>query len=160
MWDETGEIPGEDELTARCKYGGLHSQSSQNVLDDVQQVRAVWNSGKQRWELHVVCKREITAESPGENVAGVDLGICNPAVVAFPDDALLYSGNRLREDKHYFQREAYQTEGNHGPSKKAQWAREKLSRRKDHFLYALSKDIVGRCLEHDVGTLVVVTRAV
>ena len=124
-------------------------------LENVQQVRAVWNSGKQQWELHVVCKHEIAAETPGENVAGVDLGICNPAAVAFPDDALLYPGNTLREDKHYFQQEEYQTEGEHGPSNKAEWAREKLSRRKDHFLHALSKDIIERCVEHDVGTLVV-----
>ena len=124
-------------------------------LANVQQVRAVWNSSKRLWELHVVCEHDITSDSPGENVAGVDLGICNPAVVAFPDDALLYPGNRLREDKHYFQREEYQTEGNHGQSRKAQWAREKLSRRKTHFLHALSKDIVERCVEHNVGTLVV-----
>ncbi len=124
-------------------------------LESVQQVRAVWKSGKQQWELHVVCKYDITTESPGENVTGVDLGICNPAAVAFPNDSLFYPGNRLREDKHYSQREEYQTEGNHGPSHKAQWAREKLSRRKDHFLHVLSKDIVERCVEHDVGTLVV-----
>jgi len=124
-------------------------------LENIQQVRAVYNTGKGRWELHVVCEKEIGVESPGEKTAGVDLGICNPAAVAFPDDAVLYPGNTLREDKHYFQREEYQTEGPHGPSQKAQWAREKLSRRKNHFLHALSKDIVERCAEHDVGTLVV-----
>ncbi|ERH09157.1 MAG: hypothetical protein J07HX64_00909 [halophilic archaeon J07HX64] len=80
-------------------------------LENIQQVRAVSNSIKSRLELHVVCETEITAESPGENTAGVDLGICNPAAVAFPDDALLYPGDTLREDKHYFQREEYQTEG-------------------------------------------------
>ena len=105
--------------------------------------------------MHVVCKKEIAAESPGEKTAGVDLGICNPATVAFPNDALLYPGNTLREDKHYFQREEYQTEGNRGPSQTAQWARKKLSRRKEHFLHALSKDIIERCIDHNVGTLVV-----
>jgi len=124
-------------------------------LANIQQVRAVYNSAKSRWELHVVCDKEINAESPGKKIAGVDLGICNPAAVAFPDDAVLYPGNTLREDKHYFQRAEYQTEGPHGPSQKAQWAREKLSRRKDHFLHALSKDIVERCVNHNVGTLVV-----
>ena len=73
----------------------------------------------------------------------------------FPGYSSASSGSTLREDKHYFQREEYQTEGNRGPSQTAQWAREKLSRRKDHFLHALSKDIVERCVEHDVGTLVV-----
>jgi putative transposase len=124
-------------------------------LENVQQVRAVWNTRNDCWELHVVCEHEIATESPGEKVAGVDLGICNPAAVAFPNDALLYPGNTLREDKHYFQREEYQTKGPHGPSEKAQWAREKLAKRKEHFLHALSKDIVERCVEHDVGTLVV-----
>jgi len=69
-------------------------------LANIQQVRAVWNSRKSRWELHVVCEHEIATESPGDKIAGVDLGICNPAAVALPDDALLYPGNRLREDKH------------------------------------------------------------
>jgi putative transposase len=247
QWDETGEIPDENELKRELKthpkYKGLHSQSSQKVLEElseafsswfgsdddrdnppgyrkenyydsdgnrvheehprstvtwkkkgirhdtkhdrlrlskgkhhkdgrdfilcecqappavelenIQQVRAVYNSAKSRWGLHVVCEKEVSVESPGENTAGVDLGICNPAAVAFPDDALLYPGNTLREDKHYFQQEEYQTEGPHGPSQKAEWAREKLSRRKDHFLHALSKDIVERCVDHNVGTLVV-----
>ena len=246
QWDETGEIPDENELKHELKthpkYKGLHSQSSQKVLEElseafsswfgsdddrdnppgyrkrnyydndgnrvheehprstvtwkkkgirhdtkhgrlrlskgkthkdgrdyilceyqappavevsnIQQVRAVYNTGKGRWELHVVCEKEVSVESPGENTAGVDLGICNPAAVAFPDDALLYPGNTLREDKHYFQQKEYQTEGPHGPSQKAEWAREKLSRRKDHFLHALSKDIVERCVGHNVGTLV------
>jgi putative transposase len=63
--------------------------------------------------------------------------------------------NTLRESKQYFQQEEYQTEGDHGPSQTAQWAREKLAKRKDHFLHALSKDIVEQCVDHDVGTLVV-----
>jgi len=123
-------------------------------LPSIQQVRAVWNTTKNRWELHVVCEHEIATESPGDKTAGVDLGICNPAAVALPDDALLYPGNRLREDKHYFQQAEYQTEGPHGPSQTAQWAHDKLAKRKDHFLHALSKDIVERCADHDVGTLV------
>ncbi|WP_302082895.1 RNA-guided endonuclease InsQ/TnpB family protein [Salinibaculum rarum] len=247
QWDESGEIPDENELKrelkAHPKYRGLHSQSSQKVLEElseafsswldsdderdnspgyrkrnyydedgnsvheehprstvtwkkrgiwhddthnrirlskgknhkdgrdfilceyqappeaelenIQQVRAVYNTGKDRWELHVVCKHEIAAESPGKKTAGVDLGICNPAAVALPGDALLYPGGSLREDKHYFEQEKYQTDGNHRPSQKAEWAREKLARRKDHFLHALSKDIVERCVKQNVGTLVV-----
>jgi transposase, IS605 OrfB family, central region len=125
------------------------------TLENIQQIRAVWQSRKGRWELHVVCEHELAAESPGDNVAGVDLGICNPATVAFPDDAVVYPGNRLREDKHYFTREEYQTEGGDGPSQNAEWAREKLSRRKTQFLHALTRDIVERCVSHDVGTLVI-----
>uniref|UniRef100_UPI003EC13F3D RNA-guided endonuclease InsQ/TnpB family protein n=1 Tax=Halobaculum sp. EA56 TaxID=3421648 RepID=UPI003EC13F3D len=67
----------------------------------------------------------------------------------------LYPGNVLKEDKHYFTREEYQTEGENGPSKRAQKARQKLSRRKDHFLHTLSKHIVERCVEEDVGRIAV-----
>ena len=39
QWDETGEIPDEgelkDELKTHSKYDGLHSQSSQNVLEEL-----------------------------------------------------------------------------------------------------------------------------
>ena len=83
-----------------------------------------------------------------------------PAAVAFPDDALLYPGNTLREDEHDFQREEYWTEAPPGPSQTAQWARETLAKRKDHFLHALSKDIIERCVDHEIGTLVVSTSVV
>lgn len=66
-----------------------------------------------------MCKYELATESPGEGVAGVDLGICNPATVTFPSDVVVYPGNRLCEDKHYFQCEEYQTEGDNGPSTQA-----------------------------------------
>lgn len=125
------------------------------VVENVQQIRAVWKDAKRRWELHVVCEHEIAAESPGENVAGVDLGICNAAAVALPGDALLYPGNTLKEDMHYFTQQEYKTEGENGPSNKAQRLRETLARRTDHFLHALSKDLVERCSDHDVGTLVI-----
>ena len=122
--------------------------------ENIQQVRAVWQSREERWELHVVCEHDLDTESPGDTVAGVDLGICNPATVAFPEDAVVYPGNRLREDKHYFTGDEYQTEGGNGPSQRVEWAREKLARRKTHFLHALAKDIIERCVSHNVGTLV------
>jgi len=134
-----------------CEYDAPPAATVENI----QQVRAVWNAHKERWDLHLVCEHEIAAESPGDTVAGVDLGICNVAAVAFPDDAVLYPGNRLREDKHYFQQDEYGTEGEAGPSNRALWARWKLERRKTHFLHALSKDIVERCADRGVGTLVV-----
>jgi putative transposase len=191
-WDETGEIPDDGELKAELKghpkYKGLHSQSSQRVLEEldesfnswygssdnrdnppgyrkrnyydndgnrvheehprstvtwkqqgikhdakhnkvrlskgknhkssprtreyilieyetrdsatvenIQQARAVYDEAKRRWELHLVCKVEMeTPESPGEETAGIDLGICNFAAVAYStEDADLYPGNRV-----------------------------------------------------------------
>ncbi len=70
----------------------------------MQQVRAVYDQAKQRWELHLVCKDEIkTPNAPGEETAGIDLGICNFAAVAYStENADLYPGNRLKQDGYYF----------------------------------------------------------
>ncbi|ELY27150.1 transposase, partial [Halogeometricum borinquense DSM 11551] len=118
--------------------------------ENIQQVRAVWNGDE--WELHLVCKTEIPVEdAPGNNTAGIDLGISNYLAIDYEDGpSELYPGNVLKEDKHYFTREEYQTEGENGPSKRARKARQKLSRRKDHFLHTLSKHIVERCVEEGV----------
>ncbi len=46
QWDETGEIPDENELTHELKthpkYNGLHSQSSQKVLEELSQAYSSW----------------------------------------------------------------------------------------------------------------------
>jgi len=124
-------------------------------VENVQQVRAVRNGD--RWEVHIVCKKEIPVEeAPGDDVAGIDLGIKNYVAIAYEDgDTGLYPGNRLKQDKHYFTREEYQTEGEDRPSEKASRARQKLSRRKDHFLHTLSRHIIERCVEKGVGTIAV-----
>ena len=121
-------------------------------VEDVQQVRAVWTG--QQWELHFVCKVDIDAtDQSGEKTAGIDLGICNTAAVSVGDETLLYPGNALKEDAHYFRQAEYETEGENGPSNRAEWARRKKSRRQKHFLHALSKDIVEQCADRDVGTI-------
>ena len=80
----------------------------------MQNVRAVWNGDE--WELHFVCKASLeTNDSAGDEVAGIDLGITNIATVAFPDEYVLYPGNSLKQDKHYFTRAEYDTEGENGP---------------------------------------------
>jgi len=62
-------------------------------------VRAVWNGD--RWELHIVCKKEIPVEdAPGDNTAGIDLGISNYLAIDYEDGpSELYPGNVLKEDK-------------------------------------------------------------
>jgi len=237
QWDETGEIPDEDELKSELKdherYNDLHSQTSQRVLEElseafggwynsddgnnppgyrkrgdehprstitwkkkgirhdakhgqirlskgfnlkdsrsdfilveyetrpdvtvenIQQVRAVWNGD--RWELHIVCNKQIPVEdAPGDNTAGIDLGISNYLAIDYKNgDSELYPGNTLKEDKHYFTHDEYQTEGENGPSNRALNARRTLSRRKDHFLHTLSKHIVERCVAEGVGEIAV-----
>ncbi len=123
-------------------------------VEDVQQVRTVWTG--EQWELHFVCKVAVDADdSSGEKTAGVDLGICNTAAVSVGDETLLYPGNALKEDAHYFRQVEYDTEGEDGPSNHAAWARQKKSRRQTHFLHAVSKDIVEQCAERGVGTIAV-----
>ncbi len=124
-------------------------------VENIQQVRAVWNDDM--WELHIVCKKEIPVkDAPGNKTAGIDLGIDNYLAIDYEDGVSeLYPGNVLKEDKHYFTREKYQTEGENGPSKRARKARQKLSRRQDHFLDTLSKHIVQRCVEEGVERIAV-----
>jgi|APHM01.1.fsa_nt_gi transposase, IS605 OrfB family, central region len=122
-------------------------------IGDITQVRAVWNGDK--YEIHIVHEVEIPDDSPGERVAGVDLGICVPAAVAYPDEAAIYPGNTLHEDRHYFSREEYQTEGPNGPSTRAERARETLSRRTDDFRHKLSHEIAETCVEKNVGQVII-----
>jgi transposase, IS605 OrfB family, central region len=136
-----------------CEYQSRPDVDLSNV-ERVQNVRAVWTGGE--WELHFVCKVEIeTNGSAGGEVAGIDLGITNIATVAFPDEYVLYPGNSIKQDKHYFTREEYDTEGDDGPSEKAEWARQKLTRRETHFHHTLTDSIIEECVERGVGTLAV-----
>ncbi|WP_435349257.1 RNA-guided endonuclease InsQ/TnpB family protein [Haloarchaeobius sp. HRN-SO-5] len=123
-------------------------------VERVQNVRAVWTGDE--WELHFVCKVELeTTDSAGEGVAGIDLGITNIATVAFPDEYVLYPGNTVKQDKHYFTRADYETEGKSGPSERSKWARRKLAERETHFYHALTDAIITECVERGVGTLAV-----
>jgi len=120
----------------------------------VQNVRAVWNGDE--WKLHFVCKVELeTTESAGDEMAGIDLGITNIATIAFPNEYVLYPGNSLKQDKHYFTRAEYDMEGENGPSEKSMWARRKLTERETHFYHVLTDTIITECVERGVGTLAV-----
>ena len=136
-----------------CEYDTGPDASLAGV-EDVQQVRAVWTGD--HWELHFVCKVAIEApDQSGAKTAGVDLGICNTAAVSVGDETILYPGNALKEDAHYFRQVEYHTEGEDGPSQIAEWARTKKSRRQTHVLHTVSKDIVEQCAERGVGTIAV-----
>ena len=52
-------------------------------VENIQQVRAVYDKSTDRWELHIVCRRDIYPESPGDATAGIDLGSCNYLTIAF-----------------------------------------------------------------------------
>ncbi|MDR9381236.1 MAG: transposase, partial [Natronomonas sp.] len=123
------------------------------TVENLQQVRAVYDKAKERWELHLVCKDEIeTPTAPGTETAGVDLGICNFAAVAYStDEADLYPGNRLKQDGYYFPKEIAKCDDSGG--QEATRLHAKWSERRTHFFHALAKHIVERCVEQEVGRI-------
>ena len=123
-------------------------------VESVQQVRAVWTGDE--WELHVVYRTRIDApEQPGTQTAGIDLGIKNFAAVSNGEETILYPGNALKEDAHHFRQIEYETEGENGPSNKAEWARRKKVRRQHHFLHAVTRDIADLLVRWDVGEVAI-----
>ncbi|MFB6283278.1 MAG: RNA-guided endonuclease InsQ/TnpB family protein [Halobacteria archaeon] len=123
-------------------------------VENIQQVRTVYDGNK--WRIHIVCKKEIPVEESGNETAGIDLGIKNYLAIAYSNDtANLYPGNRLKQDKHYFTEKEYRTEGENGPSDRAVRYRQKLKRRKNHFLHSLAKHVVEQCVKNNVGEIAV-----
>ena len=120
------------------------------VVENLQQVRAVYDTAKERWELHLVCKDEIeTPDAPGNETAGIDLGISNVAAVAYStEEADLYPGNRLKQDGYYFPKEIAKCDDSSGV--RATRLHRKLSERRTHFIHSLAKHIVERCVEKGV----------
>ncbi|QLG49461.1 RNA-guided endonuclease InsQ/TnpB family protein [Natrinema halophilum] len=124
------------------------------TIENVGQVKAVWNDSKGEWELHIVCKHEIEAESPGDETAGIDLGISNFAAVSYSTgDHELYPGNALKTDERYFAKEIAKC--NSSRSNNALRLRKKRSKRRSHYLHAVTKHIVAECVERGVGTIAV-----
>jgi len=123
------------------------------TIENIQQVRAVYDEAMDRWELHLVCKHEVeTPDAPGTESAGVDLGICNFAAVAYStEEADLYPGNRLKQDGYYFPKEIASCDESGGP--KATRLHKTWSERRTHFFHGLAKHIVENCVERGVGRL-------
>ena len=122
-------------------------------VQNLQQVRAVYDNSKGRWELHLICKDEVeTPDAPGTETAGIDLGICNFAAVAYStEEADLYPGNRLKQDGYYFPKEIANCDDSGG--EQATRLHRKWSERRTHFFHSLAKHIVERCVEKDVGRI-------
>jgi putative transposase len=115
-------------------------------------VRAVWNGDE--WELHIVCKHEIEAESPGDETAGIDLSMKNFAAVSYSTaDHELYPGNVLKTNERYFAKEIAKCTSSR--SNIALRLRRKRSERRFHYLHAVTKHIVTDCVEQGVGTIAV-----
>jgi putative transposase len=122
-------------------------------VENLQQVRAVYDKAKERWELHLVCRDEFeTPTAPGNETAGVDLGICNFTAVAYSTEkADLYPGNRLKQDGYYFPKEIAKCDDSSG--ERATRLHKKWSERRTHFFHSLAKQIIERCVEQEVGRI-------
>ena len=122
-------------------------------VENLQQVRTVYDQAKEQWELHLVCKDEVdTPDAPGDETAGVDLGICNFAAVAYStEDADLYPGNRLKQDGYYFPKEIAKCDDSGG--EEAIRLHKKWSERRTHFFHSLAKHIVEQCVEKGIGRI-------
>jgi transposase, IS605 OrfB family, central region len=125
------------------------------TVENLQQVRVVYNNKRGRWELHLVCKDEIeTPTAPGTETAGIDLGICNFAAVAVAystEQADLYPGNRLKQDGYCFPKEIANCDDSGG--ERATRLHAKWSERRTHFFHSLATHIVERCIENGVGRI-------
>ena len=123
------------------------------TAENIQQVRGVYDNANERCELHLVCKHEVeTPDTPGTETAGVDLGICNFAAVAYStEEADLYPGNRLKQDGYYFPKEIANCDDSGG--ERATRLHHKWSQRRTHFFHTVTKHIVERCVEKGVGRI-------
>ncbi|MFC4544456.1 RNA-guided endonuclease InsQ/TnpB family protein [Halosolutus amylolyticus] len=124
------------------------------TVENVQQVRAVWNDARDEWELHLICGVELEdVDSPGDRTAGIDLGISNIAAVSYGDEAVLYPGGALKENEYYFAKERAKCDDSR--SNEARRLDRKWSNRRTHFLHTLSKTIIEECARRGVGTIAV-----
>ena len=123
------------------------------TVENLQQVRAVYDKAKGRWELHLVCTDEIeTPNAPGTETAGIDLGISKFAAVAYStEESELYPGNRLKQDGYYFPKEIAKCDDSGGD--KDTRLHVKWSERRTHFFHSVAKHIVERCVEKGVGRI-------
>ncbi len=108
-----------------------------------------------RWELHLVCKHEIdTPEPPGEETAGIDLGINRFAAVSYSTgDTELYPGNRLKQDNYYFSKEIAKCDDPGGEC--ATQLHHKKSERSHQFIHAWAATVADQCVEHGVSDVYV-----
>lgn len=90
---------------------------------------------------------------PGDRTAGIDLGICNVAVVSFGDEAILYPGGSLKEDEYSFAKERAKRDD--PACREVHRLDGKRTARRTHFLHAHSKHILPECVEGGVGTIAV-----
>jgi IS605 OrfB family transposase len=104
-----------------------------------------------------------TQDSPGDNIAGVDLGIINIAAIAFSNgDSILFTGKGILARNQWYQKRASQCkpkEWSKGKAESRQSERHKSYRRKAGnvqklAVHNLTRHIINECILRSVGTIV------
>lgn len=102
-------------------------------------------------------------QTPGENIAGIDLGICNLAAIAFQSgESTLYKGRALLDLNRYYAKRmakcgpSIKPDGQVAnlPSPHSLAYRAKLSNLRHLAIHNLTSSIIAECLEKKVGTIV------
>jgi putative transposase len=148
-------------------YVSLPSNQMVLGLEAFLEMRLVWDRAGQHYLWHLVVEDHLEpAESPGDRVAGVDLGEIHPAVVTDGKEAVVFSARELRSQAQYTHKRLAEIQAKQARKIKASRAWKRLQRRKNRFLahqgrrrrdleHKVSRAVVQWGLERQVGTLAV-----
>jgi putative transposase len=129
------------------------------------EMRLVWDRAGQHYLWHLVVEDHLEpTESPGDRVAGVDLGEIHPAVVTDGEEAIVFSVREMRSQAQYTHKRLAEIQAKQACKIKASRAWKRLQRRKNRFLahqsrrrrdleHKVSRAVVQWGLERQVGTL-------
>ncbi|ELY61534.1 transposase, is605 orfb family [Natronococcus jeotgali DSM 18795] len=123
------------------------------TVENIQQVRAVYDTAKGRWELHLVCKHEV--ETP--DAPGTETAGIDLGICNFA--AVSYS----TEEADLYPGNRLKQDSYYFPKEiakcddsggsEATRLHHKWSERRTHFFHSLAKHIVEKCIERGVGRI-------
>ncbi len=139
------------------------------VLDRSQflEVRLVYNKAHKKYEWHVVTETGVEPlPSPGNNVAGVDLGEVHPVAINDGQNAMIVSCRELRSLNQYWNRRLAQLKSLQSSKQKHSRRWWRIQRRINRFLaqnkqqrrdmeHKISRAMVDWSVIHRVGTLAI-----
>lgn len=134
---------------------------------DIRQVTLVFDKKARKYFLHVSVAVQTKEVISGNNVAGVDLGVIHPMVVAAEDKTLIFNGGVLNAKIQYRNKKLAEFQQKLAKKKKGSRRYKKLRRAMTRLLYRISANqvddilhkyttyLVGWCVENGINTLAV-----
>jgi putative transposase len=131
------------------------------------EVRLVYNKAQRRYEWHVVIETGIEPlSSPGNNVAGIDLGEVHPAAITDGQNAMVVSCRELRSLNQYWNKRLADLKSLQSQKQKHSRSWWRIQRRINRFLaqnkqqrrdmeHKISRAVVDWSVLHQVGTLAI-----